>query len=103
MKYTMEQLTGTYYDYRNHRALAIFDDEGEIEDVITTNGEIFVPDNAIIIRSDEPEKVQGLVDLGVIEPEVFTTVPSGFINLNAYILTDKGLSIWETDPASTQA
>lgn len=82
------------YFYQNNTmpALMVEDDEGNLIEDLTTNHRLFV-ENAISIRSDNPDNIKLLKECGWIEDQEIRRVRSGFIDLIYIPLTDKALEV----------
>lgn len=82
------------YFYRNNSmpALLLEDAQHQLIDDLTTNHRLFV-DEAVSIRSDEPNSVKLLKDAGWITGEPVKSIPSGFISIDYYELTDAALEL----------
>ena len=77
-----------HYLENNQPAIVAICEDGELYDYLTTNIDFFYPGH-IGIRSDYPDYPELLLEAGVIKTtSTYFSVPSGYIFINFFELTD---------------
>ena len=84
-------------------ALQVVDDEGVICTCTVNPGER-VDDGRVAIKdySENEGMVDTLLEMGIIKGKPLYTIPSGFVQIPVYELTDKGLSLWGLERLSAK-
>lgn len=83
----LEEVVLKFSNYQDRDKIAIIaEQEGEVYDVLTCNGSVYIAPDVVSFRSDQ-NYVEALVEAGYIEPEPEFIEPSGFIFLTYHKLT----------------
>ena len=83
------ELEINFYQDNDQTALCLFDEEGQLVTILTTNID-FTDEDCVGIRSDDKKNVQWLYDQGLLETgEPAYGIPSGFISIEFYQVSNQ--------------